>query len=153
MPDTITIEMVYREAPAIRRIVKHAEMIRNSGKGDPRDSALDELRRELDDLKAFRDETKKEREKREKEEAMKEAKEAKEAERKRLAEIQFSAWAEIVGVVTDVRGTGAQPQVVDTFYVKDMFGLKLHQKARQEALERKLRQAIAEGAERAQSPS
>ncbi len=41
-------------------------------------------------------------------------------------------------------------QVVDTFYVKDMFGLKLHTKSRQEALERKLRQAIAEGAERAQ---
>ena len=41
-------------------------------------------------------------------------------------------------------------QVVDTFYVKDMFGLKLHTKARQEALEKKLRQAIAEGAERAQ---
>ncbi|NHB76052.1 [protein-PII] uridylyltransferase [Rhodobacter calidifons] len=40
-------------------------------------------------------------------------------------------------------------QVVDTFYVKDMFGLKLHQKHRQDALERKLRQAIAEGAERA----
>ena len=40
-------------------------------------------------------------------------------------------------------------QVVDTFYVKDMFGLKLHQKPRQEALERKLRQAIADGAERA----
>ncbi|MFN3282086.1 MAG: [protein-PII] uridylyltransferase, partial [Tabrizicola sp.] len=40
-------------------------------------------------------------------------------------------------------------QVVDTFYVKDMFGLKLHQKHRQEALERKLRQAITEGAERA----
>ncbi|MBL9049856.1 MAG: [protein-PII] uridylyltransferase [Tabrizicola sp.] len=40
-------------------------------------------------------------------------------------------------------------QVVDTFYVKDMFGLKLHQKHRQEALEKKLRQAIIEGAERA----
>jgi [protein-PII] uridylyltransferase len=40
-------------------------------------------------------------------------------------------------------------QVVDTFYVKDMFGLKLHQKHRQETLEKKLRQAIAEGAERA----
>jgi [protein-PII] uridylyltransferase len=40
-------------------------------------------------------------------------------------------------------------QVVDTFYVKDMFGLKLHTKSRQEALERKLRQAITEGAERA----
>ncbi len=40
-------------------------------------------------------------------------------------------------------------QVVDTFYVKDMFGLKLHAKHRQEALEKKLRQAIVEGAERA----
>ena len=40
-------------------------------------------------------------------------------------------------------------QVVDTFYVKDMFGLKLCQKPRQEALEKKLRQAIVEGAERA----
>ena len=42
-------------------------------------------------------------------------------------------------------------QVVDAFYVKDMFGLKLHQKHRQEALDRKLRAAIAEGAERAQA--
>lgn len=44
-------------------------------------------------------------------------------------------------------------QVVDVFYVKDMFGLKLHQKQRQDALERKLRQAIAEGAERALAQS
>lgn len=42
-------------------------------------------------------------------------------------------------------------QVVDTFYVKDMFGLKLHSKAKQEALEKRLREAIARGAERAQS--
>ena len=42
-------------------------------------------------------------------------------------------------------------QVVDTFYVKDMFGLKLHTKSRQETLDRKLRQAIAEGAERARA--
>ena len=40
-------------------------------------------------------------------------------------------------------------QVVDSFYVKDLFGLKLYQKHRQEALERKLRQAIVLGAERA----
>jgi [protein-PII] uridylyltransferase len=40
-------------------------------------------------------------------------------------------------------------QVVDSFYVKDMFGLKLHAKSRQEGLEKKLRQAIIEGAERA----
>ncbi|WP_151717968.1 [protein-PII] uridylyltransferase [Gemmobacter serpentinus] len=42
-------------------------------------------------------------------------------------------------------------QVVDAFYVKDMFGLKLHTKSRQDALEKKLRQAITEGTERAQS--
>ncbi len=40
-------------------------------------------------------------------------------------------------------------QVVDTFYVKDMFGLKLHPKVRQDTLERKLRQAITDGAARA----
>jgi [protein-PII] uridylyltransferase len=40
-------------------------------------------------------------------------------------------------------------QVVDTFYVKDTFGLKIHPRTRQDVLERKLRQAIAEGAERA----
>ncbi|MCU0815985.1 MAG: [protein-PII] uridylyltransferase [Cypionkella sp.] len=40
-------------------------------------------------------------------------------------------------------------QVVDSFYVKDMFGLKLHAKSKQDALEKRLRQAIAEGAERA----
>lgn len=40
-------------------------------------------------------------------------------------------------------------QVVDTFYVKDMFGLKYYSKAKQRALENKLRQAIAAGAARA----
>ena len=40
-------------------------------------------------------------------------------------------------------------QVVDTFYVKDMFGLKLHTKTRQEALEKKLREAITAGVKRA----
>ena len=40
-------------------------------------------------------------------------------------------------------------QVVDTFYVKDMFGLKLHSEAKQKALEKKLRSAITEGVERA----
>lgn len=41
-------------------------------------------------------------------------------------------------------------QVVDTFYVKDMFGLKLHQANRREALEKKLRQALKDGTERAE---
>ncbi|SDE89521.1 [protein-PII] uridylyltransferase [Paracoccus isoporae] len=42
-------------------------------------------------------------------------------------------------------------QVVDSFYVKDAFGLKLQQQSRRETLENKLRQAIREGAERAGS--
>ncbi|PWE31151.1 [protein-PII] uridylyltransferase [Maritimibacter sp. 55A14] len=41
-------------------------------------------------------------------------------------------------------------QAVDSFYVKDMFGLKLHSQAKRDALERKLADAIAKGAERAQ---
>ncbi len=40
-------------------------------------------------------------------------------------------------------------QVVDTFYVKDMFGLKFHAKSKQKTVELKLRDAIAAGAERA----
>jgi [protein-PII] uridylyltransferase len=40
-------------------------------------------------------------------------------------------------------------QVVDTFYVKDMVGLKYYSDAKRDALERKLREAIAQGAERA----
>ena len=42
-------------------------------------------------------------------------------------------------------------QVVDTFYVKDMFGLKFHSESKRAALERKLRAAIDAGAERANS--
>jgi len=40
-------------------------------------------------------------------------------------------------------------QVVDSFYVKDMFGLKFHSAAKQRALEKKLRDAIETRAERA----
>ncbi|MCW9042152.1 MAG: [protein-PII] uridylyltransferase [Pseudopelagicola sp.] len=40
-------------------------------------------------------------------------------------------------------------QVVDSFYVKDMFGLKFHSKAKQQTLEKKLREAIERGVERA----
>lgn len=40
-------------------------------------------------------------------------------------------------------------QVVDTFYVKDMFGLKFHSLSKQKSLERKLREAIEKGVERA----
>jgi len=43
-------------------------------------------------------------------------------------------------------------QAVDTFYVKDMAGLKLFRQDKREGLERKLRAAIAEGAARAQHP-
>ena len=42
-------------------------------------------------------------------------------------------------------------QVVDTFYVKDMFGLKFYTESKQKTLENKLRTAIFEGAERARS--
>ncbi|MFV0385921.1 [protein-PII] uridylyltransferase [Paracoccus sp. (in: a-proteobacteria)] len=41
-------------------------------------------------------------------------------------------------------------QVVDSFYVKDMFGLKLQSEAKREALEKKLREAMASGAKRAE---
>jgi [protein-PII] uridylyltransferase len=40
-------------------------------------------------------------------------------------------------------------QVVDTFYVKDTFGLKYHADSKRANLENKLRAAIAQGAERA----
>jgi [protein-PII] uridylyltransferase len=43
-------------------------------------------------------------------------------------------------------------QVVDSFYVKDMFGLKLHGKGKQETLEKRLREAIEAGAARARGP-
>ena len=66
----------------------------------------------------------------------------------KLLLITFPLWAFIYIASAVIATFGAQ--VVDTFYVKDMFGLKLHQKSRQEALEKKLRQAIVEGAERAQ---
>lgn len=42
-------------------------------------------------------------------------------------------------------------QVVDTFYVKDMFGLKYHTKSKQDFLERKLREALTEGSKRSRS--
>ena len=40
-------------------------------------------------------------------------------------------------------------QVVDTFYVKDMFGLKFHSESKQKTLEKRLRDAITKGSERA----
>mgnify|MGYP005990430253 CR=1 FL=1 len=40
-------------------------------------------------------------------------------------------------------------QVVDTFYVKDIVGLKFESGSKRATLERKLREAIAQGAERA----
>jgi [protein-PII] uridylyltransferase len=40
-------------------------------------------------------------------------------------------------------------QAVDVFYVKDMFGLKLHSQAKRDQIERRLREAIERGAETA----
>ncbi|WP_296371497.1 [protein-PII] uridylyltransferase [Yoonia sp.] len=42
-------------------------------------------------------------------------------------------------------------QVVDTFYVKDMVGLKFHSEAKRASLERKLREAIVQGVQRAEA--
>ncbi|WP_171006755.1 [protein-PII] uridylyltransferase [Shimia litoralis] len=42
-------------------------------------------------------------------------------------------------------------QVVDSFYVKDMFGLKFHTSGKQSTLEKKLREAIEQGAKRARA--
>jgi len=42
-------------------------------------------------------------------------------------------------------------QVVDTFYVKDMFGLKYHSESKRRTLEKRLREAIEQGARRAAS--
>ena len=42
-------------------------------------------------------------------------------------------------------------QVVDTFYVKDMFGLKYYTESKQKTLEKRLRTAIIDGVERAQA--
>lgn len=42
-------------------------------------------------------------------------------------------------------------QVVDTFYVKDMFGLKYYSESKQRTLEKRLREAIADGRARAES--
>ena len=39
--------------------------------------------------------------------------------------------------------------MVDSFYVKDMFGLKYHSATKQQSLEKKIRQAIIDGAKRA----
>ena len=42
-------------------------------------------------------------------------------------------------------------QAVDSFYVKDMFGLKITTKSKQDALEKKIRAAIELATERAQA--
>jgi [protein-PII] uridylyltransferase len=42
-------------------------------------------------------------------------------------------------------------QVVDSFYVKDMFGLKFHSTQKQKQIEKKLRDAISAGSERARA--
>ena len=42
-------------------------------------------------------------------------------------------------------------QVVDTFYVKDMFGLKYHSESKQRTLKKKLHEAIVEGVKRAET--
>ncbi len=64
-----------------------------------------------------------------------------------LTRVLASSHIQIASAVIATYGA----QVVDTFYVKDMFGLKLNQAAKRESLDKKLRQAIREGAERARN--
>jgi [protein-PII] uridylyltransferase len=55
-----------------------------------------------------------------------------------------------VAIVSAVIATYGE-QAVDTFYVKDMFGLKLHAEPRQAALAKRLREAVEQGAARARA--
>ncbi|WP_244614805.1 [protein-PII] uridylyltransferase [Pukyongiella litopenaei] len=65
-----------------------------------------------------------------------------------LHDLARTLTAERVNIVRAVIATyGAQ--AVDSFYVKDMAGMKYHLPSRRQALERKLRAAIAEGDKRA----
>jgi [protein-PII] uridylyltransferase len=59
------------------------------------------------------------------------------------------AGANISIVTAQITTYGAQ--VVDAFYVKDMFGMKLHSAEKRDAIESKLRNAIEQGAERARA--
>ncbi len=65
-----------------------------------------------------------------------------------LHDLTLTMSANNVYVANSVIATYGE-QVVDTFYVKDMFGLKYYSKSKQDALEAKLRKAIKDGAERA----
>ena len=62
-----------------------------------------------------------------------------------LARTLTAAGINIVAAVVASYGE----QAVDTFYVKDMFGLKIHSESRRRILEKRLREAIADGFERA----
>ena len=62
-----------------------------------------------------------------------------------LARVQYNSSLSITSAVIATYGA----QAVDVFYVKDMFGLKLHSKARRDALEKKLLEAIEKGREEA----
>ena len=62
-----------------------------------------------------------------------------------LARVQYNASLSITSAVIATYGA----QAVDVFYVKDMFGLKLHSKARCESLKRKLQDAIDKGGSQA----
>ncbi|MBO9465764.1 [protein-PII] uridylyltransferase [Tropicibacter sp. R15_0] len=64
-----------------------------------------------------------------------------------LARTMANANVYIVSAVIATYGE----QVVDTFYVKDMFGLKFYSDSKQKSLEKKLREAITEGVRQANS--
>ena len=63
----------------------------------------------------------------------------------------YDVMCKAFGINGKTAGQYEGAQVVDTFYVKDMFGLKLHSAAKRDGLEKKLRAAIADGAKRAEA--
>ncbi len=67
-----------------------------------------------------------------------------------LHDLSRTLAANNVAIVSAVIVTYGE-QAVDTFYVKDMFGLKFHAEDRQRALARKLRDAVEQGAARARA--
>ncbi len=64
-----------------------------------------------------------------------------------LHDVARTLTANGVSIVSAIIATYGE-QAVDTFYVKDLFGLKLHSKAKRKAIKAKLRAAIAQAAEK-----
>ncbi|MBL4806561.1 MAG: [protein-PII] uridylyltransferase [Rhodobacteraceae bacterium] len=64
-----------------------------------------------------------------------------------LHDVARTLTANGISIVSAIIATYGE-QAVDTFYVKDLFGLKLHSKSKRDAIEAKLRAAIAQASEK-----